>query len=71
MTTKAEILRAIRAKCLDCCCDVPSEVARCGAKSCSLHALRAGKDPTPARSGPAMPFGKNARPGGADLVEGS
>jgi hypothetical protein len=69
MTTKAEILRAIRVKCLDCCCGVPSEVARCGIKSCPLHALRAGKDPRPARSAPALPFGKSNRPGGTDLAK--
>lgn len=69
MTTKSEILVTVRAKCLDCCCYVPSEVARCGMKNCSLQALRAGRDPNPARSGPAMPFGKNAGPGGANLAK--
>ena len=28
--TKGEILRAIRAHCLDCCCDQPAEVKMCG-----------------------------------------
>jgi hypothetical protein len=69
MTTKAALLSAIRANCLDCCGGMPSEVARCGIISCPLRDYRAGRDPRPARSGPVMPFGKIARPGGAVLAE--
>jgi hypothetical protein len=71
MTTKAEILSAMHLKCLDYRYYVPSEVRRCVIKSCTQHAFRAGKDPNPARSAPAVPFGKNARPGGADWAEES
>lgn len=44
--TKAELLRRVRAKCLDCCCSQVKEVALCPVKDCSLHLLRMGKDPT-------------------------
>lgn len=63
MTTKADLLAAIRAKCLDCCCYRPGEVRICGGKSCHLHDFRMGKDPNPARRAPGRPFGKNAPPG--------
>jgi hypothetical protein len=45
--TKSELLKVIRAHCLDCCCDQPSEVTRCGCPSCKLYPYRFGKDPTP------------------------
>lgn len=45
--TKTEILKVIRAHCLDCCWDQPSEVANCGCTTCNLYALRFGKDPNP------------------------
>lgn len=38
-------MRAIRAKCLDCCCQQPSEVRRCHIESCALWAYRMGKRP--------------------------
>jgi hypothetical protein len=63
MTTKAQVLTAVRAACLACCCGSPAEVGRCSIKSCSLLPFRMGKDPNPARSSPGTPFGKNARPG--------
>lgn len=50
MTTKSEILKAIRSKCLDCCCYSSNEVSLCKAANCALHSFRAGKDPEPARS---------------------
>jgi hypothetical protein len=36
-------LRAIRAKCLNCMCASPYEVARCDIYDCSLWPLRFGK----------------------------
>ena len=38
-------IRAIRLKCLDCCCDNPNEVAACPIKDCSLHIYRFGTNP--------------------------
>lgn len=38
-------LRAIRAKCLDCCADHPSLVADCHISVCALHPFRMGKNP--------------------------
>lgn len=43
-------LRAIRAKCLDCCCGSPHEVKLCSAKDCSLYTYRLGKDPSRKRN---------------------
>lgn len=34
--------QAIRAKCLDCCCDYPPEVKKCEIKSCPLWVYRMG-----------------------------
>ena len=50
MTTKAEILHAIRQKCLDCSCYQPSEVRECRLTACSLWPFRLGRDPEPSRS---------------------
>ena len=38
-------LRAIRAKCLDCCADSPGEVRRCSLADCPLHPFRFGRSP--------------------------
>lgn len=38
-------LKAIRAKCLDCCAEHPSLVADCHIVSCALHPFRMGKNP--------------------------
>ena len=38
-------VKAIRAKCLDCCCGHPSEVRNCTTVNCSLHPYRMGKRP--------------------------
>lgn len=42
-------LRAIRAKCLDCCCDSPKEVKLCPSQNCPLWPFRFGHNP--ARAG--------------------
>lgn len=38
-------LKAIRAKCLDCCCGQANEVKLCPSAQCPLHAFRNGKNP--------------------------
>lgn len=38
-------MAAIRNKCLDCCCWLPSEVRDCIAVDCPLHPYRFGKRP--------------------------
>jgi hypothetical protein len=38
-------LKAIRAKCLDCCCGSAHEVRLCTAETCTLHPYRMGKRP--------------------------
>ena len=43
-------IKAIRAKCLDCCCDQLSEVKLCPAKDCPLWPFRLGKNPNRARN---------------------
>ena len=50
MTTKADILAAIRRKCLDCCCQQPGEVRACHITACDLWAFRLGSDPSPSQT---------------------
>ena len=38
-------IKAIRAKCLDCCCGQENEVKLCTCKDCPLYAFRFGKNP--------------------------
>lgn len=38
-------MKAIRAKCLDCCCDQREEVKMCPATTCPLYPFRLGKNP--------------------------
>ena len=38
-------IKAIRAKCLDCCCDQTTEVRLCPCKECPLYPYRLGRDP--------------------------
>lgn len=38
-------LKAIRAKCLDCCCGQTYEVRMCPSEDCPLHEYRFGKRP--------------------------
>lgn len=42
-------IKAIRAKCLDCCCDQREEVKLCPAKDCPLWQFRLGKNPNRSR----------------------
>jgi len=38
-------IKAIRYKCLDCCCGSASEVKQCDIKDCPLHPFRMGRYP--------------------------
>lgn len=44
-TTITSPLKAIRAKCLDCCCGQIGEIKSCVVSSCPLHDFRFGKNP--------------------------
>ena len=37
--------KAIRAKCIDCCCGNAAEVRACEITDCALHPFRFGKNP--------------------------
>lgn len=39
------VLKAIRAKCLDCVCYQPSLIRECELKECALHPYRMGTNP--------------------------
>lgn len=43
-------LKAIRAKCLDCCCGQSTEIKNCGIVRCPLHPYRLGRNPFRTRS---------------------
>ena len=45
LTNPTSPLKAIRAKCLDCCCWNSNEVKLCTAKSCALLPFRFGLNP--------------------------
>lgn len=49
-TGKMTPTKAIRAKCLDCCCGERSEVKACTATNCPLWTFRLGKNPNRKRS---------------------
>ena len=38
-------IKAIKEKCLDCCCGQREEVKMCPVKTCPLHDFRLGKNP--------------------------
>jgi hypothetical protein len=50
MTTKANVLKAIRKNCLECSCGSETEVRQCTHVKCPLYPYRMGRDPNPARS---------------------
>lgn len=47
MKTGLTPIKAIRAKCLSCCCDSVKEVRECTVKDCPLYPYRMGKRPKP------------------------
>lgn len=44
-TSNPNPVKAIRLKCLDCCCGSYAEVERCTARQCALFPFRFGKNP--------------------------
>ena len=48
--------KAIRLKCLDCCCGSAHEVKMCPLKNCPLHLFRLGKNPNRAGIGDKTHF---------------
>jgi hypothetical protein len=65
VTTKAEILKAIRGKCLECSCFQPNEVRECPVTQCELWPFRLGHDPAP---GPARGCAKPLLPRGTSVA---
>lgn len=58
-------LRAIRQKCLECCCGSPKEVRECQITDCTLWPYRHGKRPMGAKSAhERSEFSENAVPTG-------
>lgn len=70
MTTKAEILKAIRRKCIECCCGQVTEVRLCHLSACGLWPYRLGMDPNPSKTGfaknPSRARGISGGKGGTD-----
>jgi hypothetical protein len=65
MTTKSEILKAIRRKCLECSCGQMAEVRLCHLQACELWPYRLGMDPNPSQPrGVANPASRGAFSGG-------
>ena len=50
MTTKAEILRTIRAHCDECSGSSAKERLMCPARTCGMFLYKDGKDPNPSKS---------------------
>ena len=68
--TKSELLKLVKAKCLDCCCDQPKEVALCPIERCPLYSVRLGKDPNPRKLSEAeLEIRKNNLRGGRKSTE--
>ncbi len=57
---KKPMLKVIREKCLDCCCEQPSEVRLCTCTDCSLWPYRMGKNPFSNSGGNIATLRKNA-----------
>ena len=65
-------LKAIRAKCLDCCCDSSNEVRSCTVEKCPLYPFRFGKNPNRAGIGNHnAPFSSQIPNSAQDLEEES
>ena len=58
LTTRLTPIKAIRAKCLECCENISIEVKRCESTNCPLFEYRMGKNPNIKRAV------KNRQPGG-------
>lgn len=55
-------LRAIREKCLECCCLQQAEVKRCHIQDCTLWPYRMGRRPNHAGKGPQKPDSLSKNP---------
>ena len=69
MTTKADILAAVRLKCLDCGGWSWLEVELCSSGNCPLRPFRFGRDPNPARGAPEALTKSRPRPGDGMAAE--
>lgn len=70
MTTKCQILKSIRRKCVDCCCYQLAEVRLCHLQGCALHLFRLGTDPNPSKPrGIAKRASRGSISGGKDPLE--
>ena len=52
-------LKAIRAKCVDCCCGNKAEVRRCPTEKCPLHPYRMGHRPKGSKATTPDEFSEN------------
>ena len=69
MTTKGEILKAIRLNCVMCCGGSTLEVRNCAVgEKCTLYPFRMGKDPNPARKGMPPGFLKSNKSEESDIT---
>lgn len=65
-------MKAIRAKCLDCCCGSSNEVRSCTVEKCPLYPFRFGKNPNRAGIGNHnAPFSSQILNSAQDLEEES
>lgn len=62
-------IKAIRLKCLDCCCGSSHEVKLCTVSKCPLYAFRFGKNPNRAGMGDSSHFKTNNTHSTNDLGE--
>lgn len=62
-------VRAIRLKCLDCCCGNPYEVKLCPVEHCALYPYRHGKNPNRAGITNSGQFGTRNNGSTDDLQE--
>jgi hypothetical protein len=61
----ASVIKAVRAKCIDCCCGQESEVRKCTAVFCALWPFRMGHNPFHAKAA------SDAGDGGGEILEGA
>lgn len=62
-------LKAIRAKCLDCCCGSSYEVSQCVCSDCALYEYRFGHDPKRKGKGGNLANFQKARMNGTETTK--
>src|SRR5262245_27475621 len=62
------LLKVIRAKCLNCCCDQPAEVRRCAITGCPLWPYRMGRNPFAKPRGLSRPGPKGSQKNSAQIA---